>query len=142
MLSEIKSKQATRIGEYTALVLMLSFCSDCFALGIWSLVYMKILQIGDNFIAQAFIASLYSVFYFGTLSQYYTGSLDLGVFNCVSDGSVGIVAVTLITGILGQSFWTIGLFDASFLSINGVNYLTAGQLAALILVIWNIGVGF
>lgn len=103
---------------------------------------MKILQIGDNFIAQAFITSLYSVFYFGTLSQYYTGSLDLAVFNGVSDGSVGIVAVTLITGILGQSFWTIGLFDASFLSINGVIYLTAGQLAALIVVIWNLGVGF
>ena len=69
---------------------------------------------------------LYSAVYFGALCEFYHGGLELPVFNSVSDGSVAIIAVTFITGILGQSFWTIGLFEATFLNIQGVKYLTAG----------------
>jgi len=70
-------------------------------------VFMRILNTGDNLISISFFVSLYCGFHFATLNEYYVGSLDLPIFNGVSDGSAVLIAILLITAVLGPGFWTI-----------------------------------
>ena len=47
-----------------------------------------------------------AAFHFTTLEEYYVGTLKLPVCNAVSDGSLLIILMYLVTGILGNEFWT------------------------------------
>lgn len=67
-------------------------------------------------------------FHFTTLEEYYVGTLKLPVCNAVSDGSLLIILMYLITGILGNNFWTFHVCDGSWMNIEGIDDLTLGQL--------------
>ena len=47
-----------------------------------------------------------SGFHIGTLEEYYVGGCYLGMFNAVSDGSVGIILLLLTLSIFGNNFVT------------------------------------
>ena len=67
-----------------------------------------------------------AAFHFTTLEDYYIGKLHLRPCNAVSDGSVFIIGMHTVSGIFGNSIWTRQLFDASALSIAGIEMLTIG----------------
>ena len=48
-----------------------------------------------------FFVSILTCFHFATLNEYYVGTLVLPMFNGITDGSVIIYIVMVITGILG-----------------------------------------
>jgi hypothetical protein len=92
---------------------------------------MRIMQVGDNFIAKIMMICIYSAFHFVTLEEYYSGYLYLPIFNGVSDGSIAIVALSFATGFVGNNIWATPLYDGTWLNIDGVTVLTLGQLGAL-----------
>ena len=92
---------------------------------------MRIMQVGDNFIAKIMMIGIYSAFHFVTLEEYYSGYLYLPIFNGVSDGSIAIVALSFATGFVGNNIWATPLVDGTWLNIDGVTVLTLGQLGAL-----------
>ena len=67
-------------------------------------------------------------FHFTTLEEYYIGTLKLPVGNAVSDGSVLVVLVFIVTGITGNEVWVHEVVSAEWLGIEGVTMLTIGQL--------------
>ena len=67
-------------------------------------------------------------FHFGTLEEYYVGTLKLPPCNVVSDGSFLLILLYIITGIFGNTFWVIAVCDGTWLGIEGITDLTLGQL--------------
>ena len=63
-----------------------------------------------------------------TLEEYYVGELYLPVGNAVSDGMPVTFLFYLISGIMGNSFWTQRAMDADWMNITGIEYLTLGQV--------------
>jgi hypothetical protein len=79
------------------------------------MIFMRLLQTGDNLIAVIMFVGIYSAFHFATLEEYYVGTLHLPIFNGVSDGSVLIIAISFVTGCLGNNIWTTPAFDGTWL---------------------------
>lgn len=131
MLDEMDGKQARRTGNSSPLGLLFDHGCDCFAAGIQPIIFMRVLQTGDNFIGLAFFVAIYSSFHFATLNEYYCGTLYLPIFNGVSDGSAVIIIILIVTGFIGPELWTTEAFDGSWLNIDGVEILTAGHIIAL-----------
>lgn len=94
-------KQARKTGNSSPLGLLFDHGCDCFAAGTQPIIYMKVLQIGNNFISVILFVSTYSSFHFATLNEYYVGTLYLPIFNGVSDGSIAMIIGLTITGFLG-----------------------------------------
>ena len=69
------------------------------------MVICKSFQAGSNLYSAAACALTCASFYFSTLEEYYTGGLFLGPLNGVSDGSAGIIAIFIVMGFIGNSFW-------------------------------------
>lgn len=69
-----------------------------------------------------------AAFHFTTLEEYYVGTLKLPVCNAVSDGSLLIIVMYIVTGILGNDIWVITVCDGTWLNIEGITDLTLGQL--------------
>ena len=69
-----------------------------------------------------------AAFHFTTLEEYYVGTLKLPVCNAVSDGSLLIILLYLVTGITGNWIWTIHICDGTWLNIDGIEELTLGQI--------------
>jgi ethanolaminephosphotransferase len=67
---------------------------------------MKLIQVGNNFYVLLGVFATCQSFYFTTLEEYYTGGLWLGLFNGVTDGSVGVIALFLYCGVKGNDFFT------------------------------------
>lgn len=64
-------------------------------------------------------------------------------FNQVSDGSVLIIGAALVVGCIGgNTVWTTQTFSGAWLGIAGVQTLTVGQCASLIVGTCNIISGF
>lgn len=75
---------------------------------------------------------IYSAFYFVTLEEYYSGFMYFPPFNGISDGSVGIIALSFYTWHKGGSnFWATPCVDGRWLNFEGVEVLTMGQVLAL-----------
>ena len=102
---------------------------------------MRLLQTGNNFVAVIMSVGIYSAFHFATLEEYYTGTLYLPPLNGVSDGSFAIIIATIITGSLGNNFWLIPICDGTWLQINGVEFLTLGQIFAIVIGVGNFFTG-
>jgi len=58
---------------------------------------------------------VFQAFHFATLNEYYTGSLILPPLNGVSDGSIVLIFCCIFTGIVGNNFWVIPIFDAKWM---------------------------
>jgi ethanolaminephosphotransferase len=131
MLDEMDGKQARRTGNSSPLGLLFDHGCDCFAAGIQPIIFMRVLQSGDNFLGLVFFVAIYGSFHFATLNEYYMGTLYLPVCNGVSDGSAVIIIGLIVTGIIGPEVWTIEVFNGSWLQIEGIQILTIGQLMTL-----------
>ena len=110
---------------------------DSLSLGVVSIFYLRVMQTGYNFVSTAFIIAEFANFYLATLSEYYTGRLILPHFNGVSDGSLAILALSFIVGIVGNNFFTQSLIDLSLLNWTGITDLTVGQLLTMVLTVYN-----
>ena len=111
ILDEMDGKQARRTGNSSPLGLIFDHGCDCFAAGIQPMIFMRLIQVGNNLTAYVFMIGLYSAFHFTTLEEYYTGTLYLGPCNGVSDGSFVIVVASFITGIVGNNFWATPIYE-------------------------------
>lgn len=121
-------KQARRTGNSSPLGLIFDHGCDCFAAGIQPLIFMRIAQVGDNAIAKLMQVGVYSAFYFGTLEEYYVGHLHLPIFNGVSDGSIALILLSILTGYCGNNMFATPYYDGTWLKIEGVTVLTYGQI--------------
>jgi len=61
--------------------------------------------IGQSWLSPLLYVFMTTGFFFNTLEEYYTGSLDLPILNGVSDGCVLIYAIGIITGLYGTQVW-------------------------------------
>lgn len=119
-------KQARRTGNSSALGLIFDHGCDCFAAGYQPLIFLRLMQVGDNLIAKIMTICILSAFHFITLEEYYSGYLFLPMFNGVSDGSVFIILSSLYSATQGNNMWATPLYDGTWLNIDGVTILTAG----------------
>ena len=87
---------------------------------------LRIFQCGNNFISYLMVVMAMASFHFGTLEEYYVGTLKLPPCNAVSDGSVLLILMYIITGILGNQIWVLPICDGSWLNIEGITDLTLG----------------
>lgn len=126
LLDEMDGKQARRTGNSSALGLIFDHGCDCFAAGYQPQIFMRLVQVGDNFIAKIFMISVFSAFHFVTLEEYYSGYLYLPIFNGVSDGSIFLIALSIFTGLVGNNYWATPWIDGRWLNIDGVTTLTYG----------------
>ena len=138
MLDEMDGKQARRTGNSSPLGLIFDHGCDAFSTGLQALVALRTLQIGNNFLAYAVIVMAMAAFHFTTLEEYYVGTLKLPVCNAVSDGSLLIILMYLVTGILGNEFWVMHICDAEWLNIEGIKSLTLGQLFVLVMCLMSL----
>ncbi len=60
---------------------------------------------GDGFFVGVALITSCQSFYFATLEEYYTGGLFLGIGNGVTDGSVGIMLLFIMSGVFGAESW-------------------------------------
>lgn len=83
--------------------------------------------------AYAFIVMNVAAFHFSTLEEYYIGTLHLPICNAVSDGSLLIIALYVVTGFTGNDLWAMPICDGTWLNIEGITELTLGQIAIVVL---------
>ena len=63
---------------------------------------LRVFQCGNNFISYLMVVMAMASFHFATLEEYYVGTLKLPPCNAVSDGSIMLILMYIITGILGN----------------------------------------
>lgn len=78
---------------------------DSFTAAFICLMMSKMMQVGNGPASLLILLAITQSFYFSTLEEYYIGGLFLGPFNGVTDGSVLIIAIFLVSGIFGNGFW-------------------------------------
>lgn len=111
MLDEMDGKQARRTGNSSPLGLIFDHGCDCFSVGVQPIIFMRVLQIGNNIIGYIMLVGLYSAFHFATLEEFYVGTLYLPVCNGVSDGSALVVIASIFTAFIGNNFWATPFLD-------------------------------
>ena len=94
---------------------------------------LRTLQVGNNFLSYLTIVMAMAAFHFTTIEEYYVGTLKLPVCNAVSDGSLLIIVLFIVTGSTGNWIWTTGIVDGTWLNIDGIEELTLGQLVVLLM---------
>jgi hypothetical protein len=72
----------------------------------WMFMNLKMLQVGNSAICFFVVITVYACFHFATLEEYYLGILRLPVCNGVSDGSIIMIGLFLLSGIIGTDVWT------------------------------------
>jgi hypothetical protein len=65
----------------------------------------KSAMVGDNFIPMLGVITACMPFHFATLEEYYVGGLWLPVLNGVTDGSVVLIGVNIMIGVMGSQWW-------------------------------------
>ena len=128
MLDEMDGKQARRTGNSSPLGLIFDHGCDAFSTGFQALIALRTLQCGNNFLSYCMLIMAMAAFHFTTLEEYYVGTLKLPVCNAVSDGSLPIIVMYLVTGILGNDIWVVGICDGTWMNIEGIEELTLGQI--------------
>ena len=137
MLDEMDGKQARRTQNSSPLGLIFDHGCDSFSMGFQAMIMGRIFQIGDNQLMSAFLVTTYGGFHFATLEEYYVGTLRLPPLNAVSDGSVIVILMCLVTGCIGNNFWaTQTKINSSWLGFNGVpETFNIGQFLILLIMI-------
>lgn len=59
------------------------------------------------------------------------------MFNGITDGSVIIYIIMVVTGVLGGLIWAVPIVPGQWLVIEGIEVLTTGQCLALGIVVFN-----
>lgn len=133
MLDEMDGKQARRTGNSSPLGLIFDHGCDAFSTGLQALTALRTMQVGNNFLAYAMIVLVMAAFHFSTLEEYYVGTLRLPICNAVSDGSLLIITMYLVTGFTGNMLWVKPVCNGNWLGIEGITDLTLGQLVITIM---------
>jgi len=133
MLDEMDGKQARRTQNSSPLGLIFDHGCDAFSTGLQALTALRTMQCGNNFLAYAMVVQGLGAFHFTTLEEYYVGTLKLPVCNAVSDGSLLIIAMYIVTGVMGNGIWVLTVCDGTWLNIDGITDLTLGQLVIAVM---------
>ena len=106
-------------------------------MGFQAMIMGRIFQIGNNLLMSAFLVATYGGFHFATLEEYYVGTLRLPPLNAVSDGSVIVILLCVITGCIGNNFWaTQTKISSQWLGLNGLpETFNIGQFLLLFVLI-------
>lgn len=120
MLDEMDGKQARRTQNSSPLGLIFDHGCDAFSTGIQSIIFMRILQVGNNALCFYVMITVYAAFHFATLEEYYVGTLRLPPLNAVSDGSVLAIGLFIFSGVKGNEVWATPVCDGSWLHIKGI----------------------
>ena len=128
MLDEMDGKQARATGNSSPLGLIFDHGCDAFSCGFQALIALRTMQCGNNFLAYMMVVLSMAAFHFATLEEYYVGTLKLPVCNAVSDGSLLLIIMYLVTGVLGNEIWVIAVCDGTWMNIEGITDLTLGQI--------------
>ena len=99
---------------------------DAFSIGLWAIMTAKLTSLGNNALFYIMLVTMYACFHFATLEEYYIGTLTLPVCNGVSDGSICMIILFIITGILGADIWTVTVGSGKWMHIQGVEEMTVG----------------
>jgi len=135
MLDEMDGKQARRTGNSSPLGMLFDHGCDCIAVGLQNIMLQKTCCTGENAISLVSLISNYMCFHLATLEEYYLGTLKLPIFNGVSDGSLAIISMLIVTGCVGNTWWAEEVCDGTWLRIPSITVLNRGQIV-------NIGVMF
>lgn len=68
------------------------------------MILAKSFQAGDKFATHLTYTLALCSFHFSTIEEYYTGGLDLGPGNGVSDGTAFVCGIFIIMGIFGNDW--------------------------------------
>lgn len=92
-----------------------------------TLIIAKSIQIGNNYLCVSVILSIVTCFYFQALEEYYTGEIELPLFNGVTDGSAFVVLMFLVMTFFGNNLWRTPIANAGTKSeivlVDGFSYL-------------------
>ena len=138
MLDEMDGKQARKTQNSSPLGLIFDHGCDAFSTGLQALLALRTLQVGNNFLSYATVVMAMAAFHFTTLEEYYVGTLCLPVCNAVSDGSLLIILLFLVTGFTGNWIWTVHVVDGTWLNIEGIEELTLGQVVVIVMSVMSL----
>lgn len=141
MFDEMDGKQARRTANGTPFGMIFDHGIDCMALGSSLLMFMRIMQVGDNFIVKGMLIVAYQAFYCVTLEHYYFGALFMPWINGVSDGAIAIVCLGIYSVYHGVNVWATPYCDGRWLNLNGVEDLALGQFTIMTIGVAMFGTG-
>ena len=118
MFDEMDGKQARKTGNSSPLGLIFDHGVDSLTVSLQGLIMVKSIQLGDGASSFIPISFVCMIFYFYMLEEYYLGSLDLGPFNAVSDGSLILIGFYVLMAIYGNSFCTNELFTGYSVTVS------------------------
>lgn len=128
MLDEMDGKQARRTQNSSPLGLIFDHGCDCFAMGLQTIIFFIVAQVGNNKLCYLNIVISMAGFHFCTLEEYYLGILELPPLNGVSDGSIIIIIFYIVNGIIGNEKMALNVRPGEWLHIDGIKQLTVGQI--------------
>ncbi|KAL0568840.1 hypothetical protein V5O48_013134 [Marasmius crinis-equi] len=105
----IDGKQARRTGMAGPLGEMFDHGCDALNTTLEVIIAAQALNLGRSWWTVASQIATLANFYLTTWEEYHTGALYLGVFSGPVEGILMIVAIYVITGIYGPSFWDTGI---------------------------------
>ena len=104
LCDEMDGKQARRTKNSSPLGMVFDHGCDAYGMGLHVVSLIKCLQMGQSLDVMICAIVSASSFHISTLEEYYVGGCYLGMFNAVSDGSVGIISVLLSMAVFGNDF--------------------------------------
>ncbi len=126
ILDEMDGKQARKTGNSSPLGLLFDHGCDSLTAGLLTLVIVKAIQCGNNYMVLLVLMGVTQSFYFCTLEEYYIGGLFLGIGNGVTDASFPIILMIFLCGYPGYTIFgeTVNLFGLG--NLTGVELIVFG----------------
>ncbi|CEG39698.1 cdpalcohol phosphatidyltransferase [Plasmopara halstedii] len=104
-LDNLDGKQARRTNSSSPLGLLFDHGCDALNISVGTMTMVSIMQMGATWKTVGFVLSGHFVFIFATWEEYYSGSLELPIFNGPTEGILIGIALKLFTAIVGVDFW-------------------------------------
>lgn len=104
ILDEMDGKQARKTGNSSPLGLLFDHGCDSFTTALFTMMIIKMIQVGNSMYVLLALGAVTQSFYFCTLEEYYIGGLYLGVGNGVTDLSLFLISLFFICGFNSEFF--------------------------------------
>jgi ethanolaminephosphotransferase len=101
VLDDLDGKQARKTGNSSPLGLIFDHGCDAYNVIFQMVIILKALEAGNNELPLWIFFCGTMIFYVSIIQEYYTGELELGKFNAVSEGSVILYIIFIYMGIVG-----------------------------------------
>jgi len=105
ILDNCDGKQARKTGSSSPLGLLFDHGCDAINTFISGLSLFTVIQLGNSFWSVWGFIVAFVTFFMATWEEYYTGSLDLPIFNGANEGIMGVFFMFLISALFGTSMW-------------------------------------